>query len=96
MLCLVLEAGGLCDIILQHLILTLRHRTIHKCDLSNVCNVLEINIELMSLRDDNEASRVEHYPQHPSVEYAESYELGLVDNHYFINDTINPSLLRKL
>ena len=44
-LCLALEAGGVSDIKLQQLILTLRNRTIHKCDLSNVCNVLEINIE---------------------------------------------------
>ena len=52
-LCLALEAGGVSDVKLQQLILTLRNRTIHKCDLSNVCNVLEINIELLSLRDDS-------------------------------------------
>ena len=65
-----LEAGGVSDVKLQQLILALRNRTIHKCDLSNVCNVLEINIELISLRDDNEKYRVEHYPQYPYVEYA--------------------------
>ena len=43
---LALQAGGLSDITLQHLILTLRNRTIHECDLTNVCNALEINIEL--------------------------------------------------
>ena len=58
---LALQAGGLSDIKLQELILTLRNRTIHKCDLSNVCNVLEINIELISLRDDG-TNRVQHYP----------------------------------
>ena len=37
---LALQAGGLSDIKLQQLILTVRNRTIHKCDLSNVCDVL--------------------------------------------------------
>ena len=36
---LALEAGGVPDVKLQQLILTLRNRTIHKGDLSNVCNV---------------------------------------------------------
>ena len=31
---------------IQHLMSTLRNRTVHKSDLTNVCNVLEINIEL--------------------------------------------------
>ena len=44
-----LEAGGLSDVNLQQLILTLRNRAIHECDLSNVCNLLEINIELIYL-----------------------------------------------
>ena len=46
-------------------------------------------IGLSPLRDDNEKCRVEHYPQYPSVEYDEKYKLGLVDNHYFMNDTTN-------
>ena len=83
------EAGGLSDVKLQELILTLRNRTIHKCDISNVCDVLEIKIELISPRDDNEKCRVEHYPQYSSVEYDEQYKLGLGDNHYFMNDTTN-------
>ena len=37
---LALEAGGVPDVKLQQFILTLRIRTIHKCELSNVCNVL--------------------------------------------------------
>ena len=57
-----LKAGGLSYIILQHLILTLRNRTIHTCGLTNVCNVLEINIELASLKDAEVKSRTEHYP----------------------------------
>ena len=57
---LALQAGGLSDIELQELILTLRNRTIHKCDLSNVCDTLEIRIELISLRSDG-PSRIEHY-----------------------------------
>ena len=72
------------DIKLQQLILTLRNRTIHKCDLKNVCDALQINIELNSIRND-EIRRVEHYGK----EYDETYSLGLIKNHYFINDTTN-------
>ena len=38
---LALQAGGLSDIKLQEIILSLRNRHIHKCDLSKVCNVLK-------------------------------------------------------
>ena len=88
-LCLALEAGGLSEVKLQQFILTLRNRKVHKCDLSNVCNALETNIEISSLRDDNDKCRVEHYPQYPFVEYDKTYKLGLVDNHDLINDTTN-------
>ena len=57
---LALEAGGLSDIKLQQLILTLRNRTIHKCDLENVCDALQIKIELISIRNNGE-NRVDHY-----------------------------------
>ena len=83
---LALKAGGLSDIKLQELILTLRNRHIHKCDLSNLCNTLEINIELISIRIDGKKSDVDHYPQSPHIEYAEKYHVGLVKGHYFIND----------
>ena len=43
----------------------------HKCDLSNVCNVLEINIELVSIRNDGKKCEVEHYPKSPYIEYNE-------------------------
>ena len=69
---LALQAGGLSDTKLQELILTLRSRHIHKCDLSNVCNALEINIELISIRTDGKKSDVEHYPQSPHIEYDEN------------------------
>ena len=60
---LALKAGGLSDIELHNLILTLRNRTIHKCDLTNVCNVLEVNIELTSLNDaEVTKNRTENYP----------------------------------
>ena len=55
------QAGGLSDVKLQELILSLRNRHIHKCDLENVCKTLEIHIELISLRNDGETNRVEHY-----------------------------------
>ena len=78
---LALEAGGLPDIKLQELILTLRNRTIHKCDLSNVSDTLEIHIELISLKSDG-LSRIEHYGKY----FDEKYNLGLIKNHYAIND----------
>ena len=59
---LALKTGGLSYIKLQHYILTLRNRTIHKCDLNNVCNALDINIGLMSLKGEAGNRRVEHYP----------------------------------
>ena len=81
-----LQAGGSSYIKLQELILSLRNRHIHECDLSNLCNTLEINIELISIRNDGKKSDVDHYPQSPHIEYNEKYNLGLVKNHYFIND----------
>ena len=56
---LALQAGGLSYIKLQELILTLRSRHIHKCDLETVCNTLEIHIDLISLRSNGE-NRGEH------------------------------------
>ena len=58
---LALQSGGLSDIKLQELILSLRNRHVHKCDLENICNTLEIHIELISLRSDGGTNRVEHY-----------------------------------
>ena len=58
---LALQSGGLSNVKLQELILSLRNRHIHKCDLENVCKTLEIHIELISLRNDGETNRVEHY-----------------------------------
>ena len=71
---------------MQELILTLRNRHIHKCDLSNLCNTLEINIEFGSIRNDGKKSDVDHCPQSPHIEYDETCNLGLVKGHYFIND----------
>ena len=62
---LALQAGGSSDTKLQEFILTLRSRHIHKCDLSNVCNALEINIGPIPIRTDGKTSDVEHYPQSP-------------------------------
>ena len=64
---LALQASGLSYIQLQELTLTLRNRTIHKCDLSNVCNTLEINAEFISTRNDGKKSDVEHYPKSPHI-----------------------------
>ena len=41
---LALQSGGLSDIELQELMLSLRNRHIHKCDLENVCNTMETHI----------------------------------------------------
>ena len=68
---LALKARELPDLKLQHLILNLRNRTTHKCDLTTVCNVLEINIECISLKDEDGNSRVEHYPS-PYIEFQEN------------------------
>ena len=78
---LALQAGGLSDIKLQGLILSLRNRHIHKCDLENVCNTLEIHIELISIKTDG-FPRIEHYGK----DFDGKYNLGLVKGHYFIND----------
>ena len=69
---LALKAVGLSDVKLQELILSSRNRHIHKCDLSNLCNTLEINIELISIRSDGKKSDVDHYPQSPRIEFAEN------------------------
>ena len=67
--------------------LTLRDRTIPKCDLPNVCNTLEINIERISIRNDGKKNDVEHYAKSPHIEYIEILKTGLAKVHYFINDT---------
>ena len=67
-----MQAGGLSYIKLQELILTLRNRHIHKCDSSNLCNTLETNIELISIRNDGKKSDVDHYPHSPHIEYDEN------------------------
>ena len=77
---LALQPGGLSDIELHDLTLSFGNRHIHKCDLGNVCNTLEIHIEFIPLRSDGE-SRIEHYDK----EYDEKYNLGLAKGHYFIN-----------
>ena len=46
---------------LQELILTLRNRHIHKYDLFNLCNTLEILSGLIVLRNGCGTNRVEHY-----------------------------------
>ena len=83
-----LQARGLSYIKLQGLIPTLRNRTIHKCDLSNVCNTLEIKIEFTSLRNGGDKCDVEHYPKSPHTGYNETYKIGSVKGHYFINDNV--------
>ena len=63
------------------MILSLRNRHIHKHDLFNLCNTLEIHIELISFRNGGGTDRVEHYGK----DFDEKYNLGLVKGHYFIN-----------
>ena len=69
---LALQACVLSYIKLQELALTLRNRHTHECDLSNLCNTLEINIELISIIKDGKKSDVDHYPQSPHIEYDEN------------------------
>ena len=49
-----------------------------------MCEVLEINIEHMSIRNDGH-NRVDHY----GTDFDEKYNLGLVKGHYFIDDYTN-------
>ena len=63
-----LQAGGSSNIQLQEWIFTLRNRTIHRCDLPNVCNTLETKIEFISIRNDGKKSDVEHCPKSPHIE----------------------------
>ena len=76
-----MESGGLSVAKLQELVLSLRNRHIHECDLKIVCNTLEIHIELISAKTDG-LSRIEHYGK----DFDGKYNLGLAKGHYFIND----------
>ena len=52
-----------------------------------MCNALEINIELISIRADDKKSDDEHYPQSPYIyNMMKKYNLGLAKSHYFINE----------
>ena len=77
---LALQSGGLSVIKLQELILTLRNRHIHKCDVFNLCNTLNIHIGLISLKSDG-GSSFEHYGK----EFDEKHNSGLVKGHYFMS-----------
>ena len=70
---LALEQGGLSDVKLQQLILTLKNRTIHICDLNKVCDTITIKIKLTTLRNDG-THGVENYGK----EYTEACDLGLI------------------
>ena len=50
-----------------------------------MCNALEINVELTPPKDEDGNSRVEHYPS-PYIDFPETYNILLFNNHYFIND----------
>ena len=60
--------------------INIKNLTIHKCDLSNVCDTLEIHIELISIKNDG-LSRIEHYGK----DVDEKCNLGLIKSHHFIN-----------
>ena len=49
------------------------------------CNVLEINIDFISLKGAEVKSRTEHYSA--GIEFQDTYNIGLVNNQYFINGT---------
>ena len=83
---LALTAGGWSDINLQHLLLTLRNRTIHKCDVSNVCTALDTTVELISLKDEDGINRVEHYPSPDVDSQLKTYTIWLVKHIMFMND----------
>ena len=50
---------------------------------------MELNIDLTSLKYEEVKHRTEHYPA--GIECQETYNIGLVNNRYFINDTTDLS-----
>ena len=55
------------------------------CDLKNICNELSLRIRLTSIRKDGD-TRVDYYGD-PEAE--EDFNIGLYNDHYFINDRTN-------
>jgi len=72
--------GGMSDVKLESLKLCVMNRVIPKCKLKEVCEKLEVAIKLNSIRSDGVTS-VEHYGD---KKCEERYEIGLMDEHYFI------------
>ena len=56
------------------------NRVVPKCKLKEVCDKLEITIKLFNIKNDS-STRVEHYG---NKELEEKYNIGLIDEHYFI------------
>ena len=56
-----------------------------KCDLKNICNELSLRIGFTSIRNDGD-TRVDYYGDSQAED---DFNLGLYNDHYFINDKIN-------
>lgn len=70
---------------LQLLRLLIKTRHVNKCELKNICNELSLRIRLTSIRKDGD-TRVDYYGD-PEAE--DHFNIGLYDDHYFINDRTN-------
>ena len=78
-----LEEGGLSNEKLELLKSFVNNRIVPKCKLKDVCNKLEIMIKLTSINKDL-TSRTEKYGD--TIYSEDLYNIGLVDEHYFIVD----------
>ena len=81
---LALEAGGLESQKLQRLKHFVINRHVAKCRLGDVAASLDIYIRLKTIRPDASASRQETFGD----KAAPTFDLGLVDDHYFINEKV--------
>ena len=85
---LALEAGGMCQEKLEERLKSfIMNRVVPKCKLKDVCEKLDIYIKLTTLRNDL-SGRTESYGK----KYAEeNYNIGLLDEHYFLIEPTNLS-----
>lgn len=82
-----LKMGGLCDDKIKELSLKCKSKNIPRCEFENICKFLEIKINLKKIKKENE-SHIEVFGK----EFKEEYNIGLLDEHYFINEKTDITL----
>ena len=82
-----LKNGGMNEIKLEKLKLFVMNRIVPKCKLNEIGKKLDIYIKLLRLNNDL-STRVEYYGDKESKE---KYNIGLIDEHYFILEQTNLS-----